>query len=1241
MKYGDLIQFDPIETVVQLRNADAENEARRLVATYVISDEMAERLVALVFPQLQFEKPADNKGLFVVGNYGTGKSHLMSVISAIAEHADLVDSLQNTLVAQAAGSVAGKFKVVRTEIGTTTMSLREILVAELEEHLASLGVSYTFPAASQVSGYKRAFEDMMKAFSAQYPDHGLLLVVDELLDYLRTRRDQELILDLSFLREVGEVCRDLQFRFIAGIQESLFDTPRFSFVSDVVRRVKDRFEQVLIAREDVKYVVAERLLRKTADQQARIREHLSRFTKFYGHMNERLDEFVRLFPVHPDYIDTFERITAIEKREVLKTLSLAMKRKLNDLVPENEPGVIAYDSYWNTLRENPSFRAVPDIRAVIECSQVLTGRIEQGFARKAYQAMARRIVDALSVHRLTMGDVYAPIGPTPEELRDGLCLYDLNVAGLGGEPADDLLSLIETVLHEISKTVSGQFIDQNVDNRQYYLNLKKTEDYDALVEKRAESLEDAERDRYYFEALKRVMECTDQTYVTGYRIWQHEVEWRERKAARQGYLFFGAPNERSTAVPPRDFYLYFIQPYDPPRYKDEKQADEVFFRLAKPDDAFHQWLDKYAAALDLASLASGQAKTAYEGRASNALKELVKWLQERLTTAFEVTYQGKTKTLLEWVKGKVITAGASRANVRDIVNGVASICLAPHFENQSPEYPTFSVLVTSANRAQAAQDALRWMKGATKTQQAVAVLDALELLDDDRLEPSHSRYARHVTSLLKKKGHGQVLNRAEVIQDDKSVEYLAPDKFRLEPEWAVVALAALVYSGDIVLAIPGKKLDANNLDLLVGTPVDELAQFKHIEAPKDWNLPALKALYELLGLAPGLAQWVTQNKDEPVQQLRTATDETINRVVLVQQQLQNGVPFWGRILVGEQEQAQHRKRLDELKSFLESLQPYKTPGQFKNFRYEAPEIKAQQAGMDTLREVAALQDLAAELGPLAGYLSQAEMALPSEHPWLAPMQDARADVMAAMSVPAKRDTPAFRQQTLQQLYALKQSYVNAYIALHARARLGVSEDKRKAALLHDERLNRLRKLATIDLMNASQLTEFQNRLAGIKSCFAMTEKDLDHSSVCPHCGFRPAQKEEGAVNAPVSSQLQIADEDLDRMVDEWTRTLLDNLEHDPTTQEALALLKEQDRQAIDVFLQSRQLPDVLSQHFIATLREVLSGLIKVTMKVDDLRAALLSGGSPATLAEMYKRFSEYLDDLTHGQDPSKVRIVLE
>jgi hypothetical protein len=123
MRYEDLIQFEPIESVVQLREADEEAFARQLVRTYVISREMAERLINLVIPQLQFDQPVDNKGLLVVGNYGTGKSHLMSVISAIAENEELTSHLNDSSVVKAAGKIGGRFKVVRTEIGATTMSL--------------------------------------------------------------------------------------------------------------------------------------------------------------------------------------------------------------------------------------------------------------------------------------------------------------------------------------------------------------------------------------------------------------------------------------------------------------------------------------------------------------------------------------------------------------------------------------------------------------------------------------------------------------------------------------------------------------------------------------------------------------------------------------------------------------------------------------------------------------------------------------------------------------------------------------------------------------------------------------------------------------------------------------------------------------------------------------------------------------------------------------------------------------
>jgi hypothetical protein len=460
---------------------------------------------------------------------------------------------------------------------------------------------------------------------------------------------------------------------------------------------------------------------------------------------------------------------------------------------------------------------------------------------------------------------------------------------------------------------------------------------------------------------------------------------------------------------------------------------------------------------------------------------------------------------------------------------------------------------------------------------------------------------------------------------------------RLEPEWTAVVLAALVYAGELVLAIPGKKLDATGLQLLAGTGVDELAQFKHIERPKDWNIPALKALFELVGLTPGMGQLVTQGKEEPVKQLQPAITATVERLVLAQQSLQTGLFFWGRSLLAEDETQRLRAKLTSTKIFLESLQAYDSPGKLKNFRYDAPEVQGHEEGLKALREFEALQKLVDDLGATAAYLSTAEAVLPSDHTWADSMKAAQGDVLAAITDPTQRGAPTFRQQTQRRLSDLKKAYLTAYLSMHARARLGVNEDKRKAQLVGDVRLKDLQRLSTIDLMPRQHLTDFQNRLAGLRSCFALTEQDLEASPICPHCSYKPAE-ETATVSA--AARLDALDGELDTLIENWTQTLLADLE-DPTTVDDLAWLRPEQRRLVDGFIKQRALPEDLNHDFIGVLQDVLSGLTKVSMTTADLRAALLAGGSPVTPAEMRKRFDEYLDGLTKGKESGKVRIVLE
>ncbi len=1241
MRYGDLIQFEPIESVIQLLDADRPDEAKKLVSTYVISDDMAERIANLIIPQLSFDESVDHKGLLVVGNYGTGKSHLMSVISLVAEDAAYQTMIRHPKVAEAATAIAGKFKVHRIEI-SSQMSLRDIITQQLELFLEKHGVSYSFPPADKVVNNKAAIEEMMAAFAEVHPNHGVLLVVDEFLEYLRSRKDHDLVLDLSFLREIGEVTKHLRFRFVAGVQEAVFDSSRFQHVADSLRRVKDRFTQVLLARQDVSFVVAERLLKKTADQQNYIRAYLSRFAKFYSVMNERMDEYVRLFPVHPEYIGTFERLVFTEKRGALVTLRDQIQELLNTDVPEDRPGLIGYDKFWETVTSNSVLRSDPSIGPVLKVHEVLAERVQKAFTRPPYKAMAERVVNGLSVHRLTTGgDIYVPVGPTAIELRDTLCLYQSGIDGMGGDPADDLLTAVQTTLREITKTVNGQFISKAPDTEQYYLDLKKDVDYDAQIEKRAEALSDDALDRAYYSAIKQLMERTDEsTYITGHQIWQYQIEWQEHRVDRNGYLFFGAPNDRPTAQPERDFYVYFVQPFEPPRFRDESKADEVFFRLKERDEVIRRHLSFYAAAQELASNASGGAKTIYLDKVNATLREMSKWLQDKQMSAYEVTYQGKTKTLQEWTKGisvrdKLRLGADERANFRDIVNVIAGLALNQHFSDIAPGYPVFSVLVTESNRKQLIGNALKALAGGTRTKDATAILDALEMLDGDRIEPSKSRYAQEVLARLKVKGHGQVLNRSELLSGAADVEYFHPIKYRLEPDLLVAVLGSLIYSGDVVLAVTGDKIDSGKIVQLAERSLDELKSFKHVEAPKEINVTVLRSLFELLGLSPGLAQLATQGSEEPVKQLLDAVAKLVGRVLTAGTDLQVRLSFWGKPLLTDDETRDWRQRLEQLKAFTEGLAPYNTVGKLKNLRIGSGDIDAQKKNLEVLASVERLQELVAELGATAGYLSSAELVLPSDHPWMKHAQITRKDVLERLGTDRSVQHAAEYRKALEQL---KKEYLTAYIAQHSKARLGVAEDKTKTALRKDSRLVSMRALASISLMPTSQLTAFDDKLDKLKSCASLVDSDLSASPYCPHCNFRPANEQSDFL--PATNVLKALDDELDDLREGWQQTLLDNLE-DPTIQANFDLLKVSARELIKQFTASKKLPDPVSPDFVSAVQDALSGLEKVRLTSDDIKAALLRGGSPAKPEELRERFEFFLREHSKGKDVTKLRFVVE
>lgn len=609
--------------------------------------------------------------------------------------------------------------------------------------------------------------------------------------------------------------------------------------------------------------------------------------------------------------------------------------------------------------------------------------------------------------------------------------------------------------------------------------------------------------------------------------------------------------------------------------------------------------------------------------------------------AFEVTHQGRTKSIIEWTKGKSVKVSSGlgshqTVNFRDMVNTVAGLCLSTHFADQAPDYPVFSVLITGNNRQQAAQDALRAIAGQSRTKQATAVLGALGLLENEKINPRGSKYAKFITEIFKKKAQGQVVNRNEIMYNENGIEYMDPSAARLEPELVVVVLASLVYSGDITISIPSTKFDANSLQQLAATSIKELINFKQIEQPKEWNLPALKALFGIFGLPEGMAILITQGKDEPVQHLQQEVEKIVNQIVIGQENLRQGLSLWGQNLLSNPDMVDQMKKVDAAKVFFEFLRVYSTPGKLKNFRYSEQEVLSQKEALKTLATLSSLREFVMKESQTTSWLTVAETVLPTDDKWVDDMKAIRKDIMSDLQKANFFDMPALYQGISTKLQQLKRDYITIYISLHTSSRLGINDDKRKVSLQNDKRLSTLIKLAGIDLMPKQQLTDFQSRLAAFKSCTKLTEQDLLSNPVCPHCQFKPSV-DNGANATALLGQLDIL---LDQMIDQWTATLLSNLEDPVIKTNVDELLHEDDKKLVHNFISTKKLPQTLDNNFVKILKTVLSGLQKITVKKSDMIDKLSDFG-PSSPSELKNLLENYVDSLTKGKDPTKVRIVLE
>jgi hypothetical protein len=1221
MQYKELIQFEPITSVVKLVNAGELSVAENLVKTFVFSNKMQEDLREIIIKNLVTEPSYETKGIQIVGSYGTGKSHLMSLVSAVAENADLTKLIQNEDLKTLFLPIAGKYKVLRFEIGTDK-PLKDIVFAQIERFLKQLGINFIFDADSNFS-WKELIQQMIAEFENKFPNHHFLIVIDELLEYLKGRKPNELHNDLMLLRQLGEACDNSRFKLMFGVQELLYRSPEFQFQADMLNKIEDRYSDLTITKEDVSFVVKERLLKKDIHQKNKIREHLLKFAHLFEGINTNLNEFIDLFPVHPNYVSYFEKIKhGKSQREILKVLSVKFEDILKKQVPTTNPGLITYDTYWPDLASNPAMLAIPDIRMVRDKVDIITGRIANHFtgARANRKDIAQSIAQALAI-RILCDDLDKRNGASTHSLKEDLCVSILNV----DEP-ELLLAAIDSTAKQLVSATSGQYVDQDVVSSDFYIRTEGGINIQQIIRDYADEVikkDTDQADQYYFDFLQFVLEIQQDSYRSGFKIWQHSLEWLDKKSFRLGYIFFGNPNERSTTEPIQQYYIFFCPLFNSINRNDE--SDEVYFDVAGLSDEFKDIICLYGAAKAKHGSATSNQKALFSSQIEEYQRKAIALFDKEYADKTKVIYKGVSKTL----KSYPLPGEGSTKEM--IFRTVASKVLNNAFNDKFPNYPAFTDLqfpLSKDNYTGTINAALKKITNPSNpNRNGEAILSGLGLWSGQNIVSDNSKYAESIKLKMKDAGDSAVLNRSDIIYPHYAPANLWYSvDFNIDYQLEFIVLAALAYKGDIEINWSGSKnLAATNIDTVLSLNEEDYFTFQHIKQPQGIPVKNLKALFNCLSLPDYTSEL---EKPETISKIITEAKINAERAVKTKAIVTQGLKCRNVSLLSDADSVSMKTELEALGTMLDSIQSYNSYGKLKAFKFTEQELNATFNALPHCDLVDKLQVKAEKFEKMISYLYTAQSyVVEQEKPLFDEIKSAIDQLPEVLASNKEADIKKYEAI----LNSLINTYADYYLKQYTKCRLSKHDDLTKARILNSDKKRICDIIKDSDFITATDYENWLNSITSLREADASLTKA--NVLVEPYHDFNPRE-----YYGKPTFNIHELEEQLDIILEKWT-SAMQSVFKDPSVQENMDILNANDKQLVEDFRTSKvELTAENATRLRNLIAQFAQGIDKVEITMDDIRKQL---NKPLTPQEAIDTLTSYIDGLCSGKERNKVRIIIK
>ena len=1209
MKIKELFDFEYIQRVVEIGKIKDEQE---MVERFVISNNLEEDILEFL-EYIKGNRKEDNISINVIGNYGTGKSHLLAFISLILSKPELIEYIQSEKVKNEFRNLNRDFLVIKYELPAIKhKSLASIFFYRVKKQLKeNYGIELrSIDLEKDEKDSKELVEEILLKIKEKYPTSGLIVIFDEFSDFIKQKSNVDRQFDLMFAKQLAECSIDSDFILMISMQEHIFSNPEFMDNAELISRIDKRFLKINITSENVEDIIANRIVKKNPNQIQELKKLFESLKSRFSNLSLEEERYIQLFPVHPYIIEIFSKLPYFENRSILQFVSYEISKIL-----DNEfPSFVTFDLIYDEMIEaDHNVKNHPDVKPVVEIVNSLENIISR--IKSSYRDRGLKLVKSLAVLNLIGSEDMEGKrrgGENANRLAQNLFMLP-NSSMIA--PEND----IETIFGMIMEESEGQFISKK--NDVYFISTEGP-DYWQIIDLKAVNRDDLplmnerfvenflldelgiefKRDIIYWDKSKKY-------------ILDDSVNWKDRNSFREGQLaiYVGYNLQMGES---KDYVLNFMG-YPCKEMDTRHQKNIIIHPVYNKDlvwnmkrlDAIEEFIKERTHLDAMRNIKRRLIDRELKEGFSNALKNSI------------IEYKGKKFGLEE--------LGVFSEINSDIFGQIKENLLGEDLTQEYPEYPRFKSKISAENIKGTVESILKDIakkEGMVKDllNQSTNILIPLGLYRGGMLDVIDSAYA----NIIIKKLDSDSINISipEVIQN------LQKSPYGLQEELTYLIIAVLLRNGNIMISSShGKLYTSSDFYELFHSGLSSFESIKYISKGVI-VVPEAKLLFEALNIDNSL---LAMERDHPAAYKSYMEKiENIERDIIsikenfesLKQSVDIGLP------ISElNHQIMKIENLDMEKLRIKNLTELNKLD-YSQERLE--EIKEGYNLIKTIKEL--LKDCFDFILTGINYMENAmewvenDCFKKSDQDKLKQIHQDSIEIVKDIRKILKEDE---RKPLKGKIDQFKDKYKDIYYQSH-KEMVGTGVDWGYIDKIeHSREFEELIILKDVNSIPSTSFTEIRLKIMELKDlkCTDFRVDELDTSYHC-HCMFPM-----GNYDPNINQTIKKVEEDVEKLDKNWKSQIFSDIKQN---QDRLIQLDNHEKDVISSVISSGQLPSEIDHDFVRVVNNLLTPISFVEINFNDLYVQLKNEKDFFKVNEFRKVLESYLNKKLSNKDSKEIRIIL-